>query len=120
MSTAKLETIMSQEIAYEPTVKAAFHREAKAVLKKVASAMGLAPADYDLRSNKGGIAVSGEVTLHTDKLYVQVCQSFGGKEVMYRTCEGRKDYTGGPNNWARAGELLEGQAINRFQQMQNR
>lgn len=122
MSATKLANIMTQDLGYNEEGKAAFHKEAKAVLKKVAKALGLTPADYDLRSNKAGIAVSGEVTLHTDKLYVQVSQSMmgNGKEVLYRTCEGRKDYTGGQNNFAAAGALLDDNVIARFERMQNR
>jgi hypothetical protein len=56
----------------------------------------------NLRSNQGGIAVSGEITLHADHLYVQACQPATGHDsgVMFRTCEGRKDYVGGRNNSA--------------------
>lgn len=121
MSAAKLANIMRQDLGYNEDGKAAFHKEAKAVLRKVAKALKLAPSDYDLRSNKGGIAVSGEVTLHTDKLYITVEQSCGGgPAVMYRTCEGRKDYTGGPNNWASASDLLDDNLLAQFERMQTR
>jgi hypothetical protein len=48
------------------------------------------------------IAVSGEITLQADHLYVQACQPATGCDtgVMFRRCDGRKDYTGGPNNFA--------------------
>jgi hypothetical protein len=48
------------------------------------------------------IAVSGEATLHADQLYVQACQPATGHEtgILFRTCQGRKDYHGGPNNFA--------------------
>jgi hypothetical protein len=45
-------------------------------LKALADALRLSSGEFDLRSNKGGIAVSGEVTLHGDDLYVQVSQSY--------------------------------------------
>lgn len=87
--------------SYNATAKAAFHSEGKAVLRKLAKALGLTPGTYDIRSNMGGIAVSGEVTLHGENLYVQFAQSFGGNNgFMWRTCKGRKDYTGGRNNWS--------------------
>jgi hypothetical protein len=35
-----------------------------------------------VRSNKGGIAVTGEVTLHADNLYVQVCDAWGGNHLQ--------------------------------------
>jgi hypothetical protein len=48
------------------------------------------------------IAVSGEATLHGDRLYVQVSQPATRADtgILFRTCEGRRDYTGGRNNFA--------------------
>lgn len=63
---------------------------------------------YDLRSIKGGIAVSGEIILHTEEIYVQLRLGIGsGREVMFRRVAGRKDYCGDRNHWAAVGELLE-------------
>lgn len=63
--------------------------------------MRLPSGSFDLRSNKGGIAVSGEITLHHEAVYIQVSQSAlgGGMGFLIRTCRGRRDYTGGANNW---------------------
>lgn len=98
---------MQKQLSYEPANKAAFHREAKKVLRKVAKSMNLSTGEYDVRSNMGGIAVSGEITLHTDNVYVQVSQPcFGtGNEVMYRKCKGRKDFCGEQNNFAPVEDL---------------
>jgi hypothetical protein len=87
--------------------KEAFHRRAKAVAKLIAAELGLAPGSYDVRSNKAGIAVGGEVTLHSDTLYVQFGQGFNREGFLYRSCRGRKDYTGGSNHWMRWRELLD-------------
>jgi hypothetical protein len=67
-----------------------------------AGALGLGDSDYDLRSNEAGIAVSGEVTLHADHLYIQVSQPATGRDsgILFRSCEGRRDYVGGVNNFA--------------------
>jgi len=48
------------------------------------------------------IAVSGEITLHADHIYVQASQPATGHDtgIMYRTCQGRTDYYGGANNFA--------------------
>ena len=91
----------SKNVSYSQKEKESFHRTAQSRLRKLADALGFAKGDYDIRSNKGGPAVSGEITLHHDRIYVQVAQSFMGpsKGIMVRTCEGRKDYTGGPNNF---------------------
>lgn len=89
-------------VSYDATAKRAFHARTRRQLKQLANALGLAPGAFDLRSNQGGIAVSGEVTLHADRLYVQACQPATGHDtgVLFRTCEDRKDYHGGPNNFA--------------------
>ena len=47
----------------------------------------------------GGIAVSGEVTLHGEHIYIQLSQGSFYKMFMYRHCNGRKDYSGGVNRW---------------------
>ncbi len=84
-------------VAYDDRAKRLFHSRARSQLRRLASALGLQPGSYDLRSNQGGIAVSGEITLHSERLYVQAAQSVG---ILFRTCKGRKDYVGGPNNFA--------------------
>jgi hypothetical protein len=89
-------------VANDAEAKRAFHSRARRQLKQLAEALGLPPGSYDLRSNQGGIAVSGEVTLHADRLYVQASQSAMGHDygILVRTCRDRKDYCGGPNNFA--------------------
>lgn len=72
------------------TLHASWRRE----LKKLARELGV-PAD--VRSNRGGSAIMGEVVLHSDRLYMTV--SLDRNDVMYRTCQGRKDYVGGYNRW---------------------
>ena len=95
--------------AYNEPQKHLFHREARKRLKALAEALSLPREAYDIRSNKGGVAVSGEITLHTDDLYVQVCQPATGADsgILIRTCKGRKDFTGGPNNFAPLSYLNE-------------
>ena len=56
--------------------------------------------DGAVRFNPGGCAVSGEVTLHTDHVYIQFSGDLHNQlGVLIRTCKGRKDYCGGPNQW---------------------
>jgi hypothetical protein len=89
-------------VAYDTARKRAFHQNARRRLAQLANALVLQPGDFDLRTNVAGIAVSGEVTLHADHVYVQVSQPFGGFDsgILFRTCEGRRDYVGGRNNFA--------------------
>jgi hypothetical protein len=77
--------------------KDAFHTTAKAALKEIADVLELPKGSYDIRSNKAGFGVLGEVTLHGENIYVQVGDSMYG--ILYRTCKSRKDYSGGSNNW---------------------
>jgi hypothetical protein len=89
-------------VSYDPEAKRAFHREARAALAALARELGLVAGDFDLRVNAGGIAVSGEVTLHGEALYVQIgCGVMGpGREILYRSCKGRRDSYGGHNHFA--------------------
>jgi hypothetical protein len=113
MSRTPKEFDFRNSVAYDSEAKRLFHSRARSQLRRIATALGLEPGSYDLRSNQAGIAVSGEITLHGDHLYVQVSQSAMGHHsgILFRTCEGRKDYRGGPNNFAsldllnRPGEL---------------
>lgn len=103
----KLTKLLNSDLSYKYEEKEAFHREGKRVLRALAKALGLAPGTFNVRSNKGGIAVSGEVTLHADNFYLQISQSClgPGGEILLRTCKNQKDYTGGPNNFLPASAL---------------
>ena len=88
--------------AYDPEVKQRFHTAARARLRRLATTLGFPSGSFDLRSNPGGIAVSGEITLHHEDVYIQVCQPATGTDsgILIRTCQGRRDYTGGRNHFA--------------------
>lgn len=79
-----------------------FHTEGKRFLRDLAKEVGIPEGTYDIRSNKGGMAVSGEVILHSDRLYVKLHESAirPGLEVLFRSCLSRGDYTGGQNFYA--------------------
>lgn len=86
---------------YDLERKTRFHNAARAFLRTLANdRFKLDSAAYDLRSNKAGVAVSGEVTFHSDTLYVQISADSSMGSVMYRKCSGRKDYTGGRNRFS--------------------
>jgi hypothetical protein len=91
-----------QPCAYDDLQKRAFHTIARTRLKALATALGFEPYRFHLRSNLGGIAVSGEIILHYERLYVQICQPATGSDtgILIRRCQGRQDYTGGPNHFA--------------------
>lgn len=98
----------TQPCAYDDAQKRRFHSTVRARLRQLAVALRLAGGSFDLRSNQGGVAVSGEITLHHEAVYVQVSQSALGRTmgILIRTCRGRRDYTGGHNNFA-ALDLLD-------------
>ena len=98
--------------SYNEANKARFHKDGKAICRQLVKLMGLEKGQYNLRSNMGGIAVSGEVTLHTDGVYFQLSQSaVAGLEVMYRKCKDQKDYTGGRNRWMKFADLCDLEAV---------
>ncbi len=87
---------------YDDEQKKQFHRNARTKLKALAKELRFDSASFEIRSNVGGIAVSGEITLHHDAVYIQICQPAIGADsgVLIRTCEGRRDYTGDRNHLA--------------------
>lgn len=92
------------------TRKDALHKAGRTFLHKLAKEAGLPAGSYDIRSNRGGIAVSGEVTLHADHLYVQLSEmgvGYEGLDVLYRSCKTRQDYVGGRNHFASLRELAK-------------
>ena len=98
--------IATDKLAYDDVKKRKFHRLGKAVMKMIVKELGLSESEYTIRSNTGGVAVSGEVILHTDRVYVQFSQSaFLLDSFMYRACDGRDDFCGAGNHWYKYSKL---------------
>lgn len=98
-SLAKLSKIQAySDEGFE--AKEVFHKSGISFLKSLAKELGSEIGEFTVRSNKGGIAVSGEVTLHSDNLYVQLFESClkPGVSMLYRSCTSQKDYSGGRNH----------------------
>jgi len=87
-------------VAYDEDRKRAFHNAAKRALRALACELSLADDSFDLRSNKAGPAVSGEVALHAEHLYVSVEQTSMGPAygILIRSCNGRKNHRNHGNN----------------------
>ena len=83
-------------------MKADAHKTTARQMRKLATALGLEAGTYEIRSNPAGIGSSGEVTLHGERIYVQA-GCLGG--LLVRSCQGRRDFTGGLNNWLNPSEL---------------
>jgi hypothetical protein len=77
---------------------------------------------FTVRSNKAGIACSGEVTLHTDPfdnmpygIYIQIGQGCGTDTILYRACKDRADYHGFRNQWITVSKAFaSNDAMNEF------
>lgn len=83
-------------------------KSGKAILKKLAKELELPDSSYDIRVNPAGPAVSGDIILHGEWLYVHLSQyACDCSNFMWRTCKGRKDYTGGANRWEQWEKLLD-------------
>lgn len=78
--------------------KQRFKKSAVAFLKHLAYELALDPSDYSIRWNPGAQAVTGDATLHHERLYVTIGDEIGGMLGLARRCNGRKDYAGGVNN----------------------
>jgi hypothetical protein len=92
---------LASRCGYNEELKGEYRWLGRRVLKALATALGLAPGQYDIRWNPGGIAVSGDHRLHSDKLYVAMDDNCGFGFFYFRSCKGRKDYSGGPNQSVR-------------------
>ena len=103
-----LRTLAIRGVAYDEAAKRAFHSEGRVAMRRLADAIGLEAGSYDLRSNRAGLAVSGEITLHGVEVWVQLSLGALGPdhEVVFRRGAGRSDHVGERNHWASVRELL--------------
>lgn len=97
---AALRATMNEGLEYNETGKARFERASKKYLRNLAKQLEL--KEFEVRFNRGGIAVSGDAILmgmwgDGNGIYISINQ-FGGRPVfMYRSIKHMKDYTGGQN-----------------------
>ena len=91
--TDKYINLAKTDLGYNQEQKVQFLNMSRRLGRILAERLGI--SNYDLRTNKAGIAVSGEVTLHTDTIYVQLGQGFINNGFLARKCNGKKDYVGG-------------------------
>jgi hypothetical protein len=97
-----------KDLSYDYVGKKLFHKLGKSVLRDIAKELGYVKGNFEIRSNKGGDAVSGDVILHANNLYINLSQSsFIGNVFMYRSCKGMTDYCGGTNHWMKFETLLD-------------
>lgn len=110
--------LLRQFKPYNAAYKHEFKLAARHFLRNLAKL--LRPAfgefEYEIRWNEGGVAVSGEATLHCDDLYVQVSDSAlsASPQIMYRSCKSNKDYCGNQNNFISFREITTEAGQTRF------
>ena len=101
-------------LSYAPDCyKKRWHAQARMRLKDLARVLGLEPGSYDIRSNYAEIAVSGEAILHGEHVYIYASQPSRGNDtgILFRRCNGRRDYTGQRNHFASLDILNDTEAL---------
>lgn len=91
--------------------KRRFQRRGLAFLREVARYLPPSHGPVDVRWNPGGPAVSGDLILHSDRVYLCIDPTmlYGRNQVGYcRPVTSRKDYTGGPNHPLRLETIQQG------------
>ena len=110
----------SHHFGYNHELKDQFLREARNFLSRLALHLGLAPGSFEIRTNRGGIAAAGEVSLHHDRFVICLDGGIdfrGARSFYWRTCQNRRDYTlstGGANRWVSFQQLGTGLGYSRF------
>ena len=103
-----LRTLAYRGVSYDEAAKRVFHQEGRHAMRRLAEALELDPGSYDVRSDKGGVAISGDITLHGEEVWVRLSLGpFGpDHEIAFRKVRGRDDHFGDRNRWASINELL--------------
>lgn len=89
--------------------KAEFHAKGRVFLRALSKDLGL--REYKVKSNYGGIAVSGEVYLYgmwSEGNGLMVCLEepcLGDDVLLYRSVQGMNDHRGGRNHFIGLSEL---------------
>jgi hypothetical protein len=111
MSAAKkLALIIKKPLGYNERLKNEFKRLAMKVMKELVKEIGLEPGSYTVKWNAGGIAVSGEVWLFHDNVFIEFSQSAIGPMFYYRKPRDRNnsvnpDMVVGRNQWMEFADL---------------
>lgn len=98
---------LTRAACYNYENKKEYQRLGRRILKEIAEKLNLKKGEFDIRFNPGGIACSGDHVLHSDKIYLALHDNIGFGSFYYRTCKGRKDFTGGYNRNVAWRDFLE-------------
>ena len=90
--------VLEGQCGYNDVAKTEFRKLSMKLMRELRETLGMFSAD--VRYNAGGIAVSGDTTMHADVVYVTMnADALASLGILYRTCKNQKDYSGGRNNW---------------------
>lgn len=95
--------------------------DAARFFRALAKEVGLEKDQYNIRYNACGDW--GETTFHTDKVYLHVNFDVPPDYdlgVLGRTCKGRKDFTGGKNEWLTVQESSFDNVLNFYREINSR
>ena len=107
-----LVTLARRGVSHDEDAKRLYQAEARKALRRLADALVLDSGTYHIRVYLGGPAVSGEVILHGEQLYVRVSlRGYDPGEVLFRRVSGRTDHVGARNHWATTSELVDADAF---------
>lgn len=101
----------NQSVGYKEEEKKQFAVLSKKSCSRLQQKLRLAP--FEIRRNEGGIAVSGETTLHGMRrdgvgIYIQfTCDGFSENAALVRMVTSMKDFTGAANQYIRPGPQFE-------------
>lgn len=92
-----------------PAEKERFHLESQRVLRILARELQLPAGDFCIRSFKGDVASTGEIILHSSRLYIVIkgAWPYSGVHLSFRRCCGRLDSTGKAHHFAPIHALLD-------------
>lgn len=107
MEQSKINTYIKICKTYDTNRKDVFARLGKQIAKEIATLLNLPKDTYEIRYNKAGPAVLGDVILHSDNVYIELSPSVTGPWFYFRECKGKKDYHGGRNINCESVELLD-------------
>lgn len=110
---AMVSVLRTKDIGYDEFAKEEFKRSGQAAMKALAKELPF--KQMEVHFNPGGIAVSGDLSLHGmfedgRGIYIHVSQHCwdGSKVSCYcRAITSMKDYTGKRNNWLKDTDLLD-------------
>ncbi len=117
--THALTHILHEDLSYNEAGKRRFHKLAKNTLIGLAHRMGLTQGEYRISINPGGIALSGEVTLTTPELYIQISKPLSPSlpPVQYRRIQDAFSHAGGMNHYMDVETMLSEQGIDKLMQV---